>query len=184
MEHTEAKELVASNLKPHGFDFKGNWTLNDEATGVSLEISAFHKTYSYCRPNDYKIVNISFRAGLYPEIRRSVKKFDVVTGDYTILKAKIDELVSLKKKAQKIGNEKQLKAKKDLMAIGLPLKDYGFKVSIWGEDWLSASLDLDIAGINIDVRIRDGKARAKVDGVVSVEKLVPILDALKSIKEA
>lgn len=183
MEYSEAKEIVSTNLKAHGFDFKGDWGLIDEATGVHFEISAFHKTYSYCRPSDYKIANISLRAGLYPEIRRGIKKFDVVTGDYTALKAKIDELVALKKKARGINSEKQLKAKKDLMEIALPLKDYGFELNVWGEDWLSAYLEKKVAGMEIDVRIRDGKARATIDGNISVEKLVPILDALKLIKE-
>lgn len=183
MDYTKAREIVATNINLQGFNFTSDYDLIDEATGIRIEINAFKRSYGYCRDTDYKIANISFKAGLYPEIRRGVKEFDVVTGDYTLLKAKIDELVALKKKAQGINNEKQLKAKKELMAIATPLKDYGFKVRVWGEDWLSASLELKITGLEIDVRIQDGKARAKIDGRVTIEKLIPILNALQSIKE-
>jgi hypothetical protein len=184
MEHTEAQKIVSTNLKAHGFDFKGSWEMVDDGSGVHLEISAFHKTYSYCRPSDYTIANISLRAGLYPEIRRGIKNFDVNKGDYTLLKSKLDELVTLKKKAQEINSEKQRNAKIDLMEVARPLKDYGFNIRIWGEDWLSASLEKKISGVEVEVRIIDGKARATIDGKMSIEKLVPILDALKSIKEA
>lgn len=175
--------------------FEGNyWHLVDKFSGIQLEINTTDGHKWGREEHDYTVLDLYLKTANYNGTRRGLKRFNVLTGDYQALILKIQELTGIKQKAAKDETKRQEHCKEKFLALHEQYKHLGFKPNILGakdgklpgpEDspsWDSASLELKIAGLEIDIRFYDGKPKAEIEGYMAAEKIGPIVKALDALK--
>ena len=140
------KKIVAKIKNNKIICVSGNGYRDDiENENFEMEISSSHY-YSYSNEErNYDMINISIKTKEYPHIRRALKAFDIMNGNYSFLVEKINFIIQEDVKMKEVKKAKENKQDFNLKLLREKLQGLGAKKGTFCDSYHIKNKYLDIS---------------------------------------